>query len=685
MKKLPLIIFFSIVSGIGNQLCAQNKIIVAADGTGNFTSIQAAINSLPNSSDTQRIIYIKQGSYHEKVSIEKNKISLIGDDPSNTIITYAEGRDMYTCSHPDDWGVATLNLKGSDIDLQNLTIENTYGLTAKDTSIACLRDTVTGIRLVKKGCHQMALRSFETTRLRAINCVFRAYGGDTVSPWNKIDGMFYFKDCTMEGWVDFYCPRGWALAENCHFICHSTEAAIWHDGSAYQSSKTVFVNCDFTGDKGFKLGRYHRDAQFYLFNCTFSEEMADADIYQKAATPPNVIQWGKRVYYYNCHRGGGDYEWHKNNLPDSLGFNDINPAWAFDYRWKPVPDTAISNLYESDTQGKQATDAVAEMMLLYQRKNGGWPKHFQDIKVDYFRKLSEKDLKELRSGYRDGMDATIDNEATTKEIKYLVKAFKKTNNPKYLSAAAKGIDYLLEAQYDNGGWPQFYPDFSSYRNEVTFNDNAMVNVLNVLQDVTEGKNDLDAIPAKYKFKCEKAVKKGISCILKTQILQKKTLTAWCAQYTPVSLLPAPARKFELVSISGSESVGIIRFLMRQDNPSAEIKAAVISAVQWFEKVKIAGYDFVNIKTNKEVSGRDRVLVADSNSIIWARFYDTRTNKPFFCGRDGIARGSVAEIENERRIGYAWYGKWPAKLLETEYPQWVAKWVTKEDLQSMEGN
>ncbi|MCB0708042.1 MAG: pectate lyase, partial [Chitinophagaceae bacterium] len=75
----------------------------------------------------------------------------------------------------------------------------------------------------------------------------------------------------------------------------------------------------------------------------------------------------------------------------------------------------------------------------------------------------------------------------------------------------------------------------------------------------------------------------------------------------------------------------------------------------------------------EKSGKDNVLVPDSNSVIWARFYDIDTNEPFFTGRDSERHKTIAEVENERRIGYAWYGTWPAKLIEKDYPRWKLKW------------
>jgi len=316
-------------------------------------------------------------------------------------------------------------------------------------------------------------------------------------------------------------------------------------------------------------------------------------------------------------------------------------------------------------------------MLLYQRSNGGWPKQFpRDKKVDYNRELNADEKIELVSGYAGSIDATIDNEATTKEIRYLAKAYKQTGNKNYLRAAVKGFDYLLNAQYANGGWPQFFPDFSNYRSQITYNDNAMVNVLNVLYDAVYKKNDLDIIDEVYANRAVDAIVRGVQCILKTQLKQNGKLTAWCAQYNAKTLQPEMARKFELASLSGSESVGIVRFLMRIEKPSPAVIESVNSAVEWFNKVKITGYKYVDIAAPEEKSGRDRVLIPDSAGVVWARFYDMETNEPFFTGRDSQRHKSITEVENERRVGYAWYGIWASKLLAKEYPDWKQKWYIK---------
>ena len=206
------------------------KVVVAADGTGDFKTIQGAINSLPDASSIIRTIFIKNGTYSEKLYIEKSNISFEGEDRSKTVITASIARDEWRCGHMDDWGVATMNVGANDITLKNLTIINSFGFDFKEEkTIFCSSDTITRTKKLSRSSHQMALRTMNATRLKAINCHFRAYGGDTVSPWEVENGLWYFKDCIMEGGVDFYCPRGWAWAENCEFISHSGTAAIWHD------------------------------------------------------------------------------------------------------------------------------------------------------------------------------------------------------------------------------------------------------------------------------------------------------------------------------------------------------------------------------------------------------------------------------------------------------------------------
>jgi len=339
-KRYTILFFLAIVSAFSfinaNAANTFKKIVVAADGSGDFKTIQAAINSLPDSSVSANTIFIKKGTYREKLFVSKHNIIFEGEDRATTIITQDIARDEWRCDHKDDWGVATININGNDITLKNLTIANDYGFNyLQDRIVDCASDTATHKKTISKNGHQMALRTMQATRLKAINCHFRAYAGDTVSPWNTNDGMFYFKDCKMEGGVDFYCPRGWAWAEDCTFFANTGPASIWHDGSNNQDFKTILKNCKFDGYNGFLLGRYHREAQFFLVDCNFSANMADKPIYRVPTT--NTINWGERIYYYNCHRSGGnDFAWYANNLPAGVNVNHIVVSWLFKDRWNPL-------------------------------------------------------------------------------------------------------------------------------------------------------------------------------------------------------------------------------------------------------------------------------------------------------------------------------------------------------------
>ncbi len=346
----------------------------------------------------------------------------------------------------------------------------------------------------------------------------------------------------------------------------------------------------------------------------------------------------------------------------------------------------------NNNEAKQASEVlVAENMLLWQRNNGGWPKDtynvfFDDSKTDIDNDINRDKTKavkipinytieqtpEQRKLALDSKyftDATIDNTHTVREIRYLLQAFKKTGNNKYLEAATKGIDYLLKAQYANGGWPQFYPDRKTYRHDITFNDNAMTNVMNLMFDISKGIENTDVLNKKYQPLAKAAFDKGVGIILKTQLTQNGKKAVWCAQYDEVSLQPARARAYELPSLSGSESADIVRTLMRVEQPSAAVKQSIADAIAWFDESKITGYKTQRITDSLQPRGVDVIVVPDAKAVMWARFYDLDTNKPFFCDRDGIKKNTLAEIGNERRAGYAWYGTWPLKLVSEEYPEW----------------
>jgi PelA/Pel-15E family pectate lyase len=315
-------------------------------------------------------------------------------------------------------------------------------------------------------------------------------------------------------------------------------------------------------------------------------------------------------------------------------------------------------------------DTTAEKMLVAQRNSGGWPKQIDTKAFNYNQVWTKEFTGRVQAGFSHS-DATIDNHATSREIRYLIDAYQKTKDNRYLASAEAGISYLLKMQYQNGGFPQFYPDTSGYRKHITYNDNAMLNALRVLQDVAKSENGFAAVNAGLKKRSALAVEKGIGCILKTQIRINGKPAVWCAQHDHVTLLPAKARSYELPSYSAAESVDITRFLMGIKNPSAEVKAAVNGAANWLQKATLTGFKTERIKDASQPKGQDVVVIPAEGAKIWARFYDLESGKPFFCGRDGIKKEKLSEIENERRTGYAYYGTWPEKLLLTQYPAWLS--------------
>jgi len=303
-------------------------------------------------------------------------------------------------------------------------------------------------------------------------------------------------------------------------------------------------------------------------------------------------------------------------------------------------------------------------VLLYQRQSGGWPKNY-DRKQKLTNAQRQRVMKE-----RSRNDATVDNGATHTEIRLLAEAYAQTEDYRFKEAALRGVRYLLDDQYENGGWPQSFPGAKGYHRYITFNDNAMVGIMNLLKDVADSKVEYPFVPGHVRQECAQAVHRGLECILKCQIVVAGKPTAWCAQHDHVTLKPRLARSYELASLSGLESVGIVRFLMRIENPDDEVIRAIEGAAAWFERSKLKGIKLVRKEDTSTPKGFDYVVVKDLEAPpMWARFYDIKTNQPIFCSCDGVPRRTLAEISYERRTGYSWLGPYAQGLLTKDLPEW----------------
>lgn len=335
-------------------------------------------------------------------------------------------------------------------------------------------------------------------------------------------------------------------------------------------------------------------------------------------------------------------------------------------RWSEI-------IRKSDAAWFSTEDAkrVAENVLLYQRNIGGWPKNIQMQD-----ELTEKQKKDLIALKKTAVETTTDNGATCQEMLFMSRMYAQVKDERYRESFLKGLNYLLEAQYPNGGWPQFYPLKKGYYTHITYNDDSMVNIMNVIKVVADESDYYSIKPSKEIVdKCRKSFDKGIDCILKTQYKQNGVLTAWCAQHDEVTLAPANARAFELASLSGYESAKIVLLLMSIDKPSREVVIAVKSAVEWFEKTKITNLEEKRVLNDAgKIVDKKMIPVANAKPI-WARFMDLETNEPFFCDRDGIRKKALDQIGSERRNGYSWYSDAPQEVLK-RFPDWAVKNGTK---------
>ncbi|RRN76819.1 pectate lyase, partial [Pseudoxanthomonas sp. SGD-10] len=329
--------------------------------------------------------------------------------------------------------------------------------------------------------------------------------------------------------------------------------------------------------------------------------------------------------------------------------------------------TRVANGMPTAWYGSEEAKRIAENVLISQRDIGGWEKN-----QPYHRVFSDS-LKKSYISKKGQIGATFDNGATTTELKFLAKVYAQQKDERYREAFLKGLNYIFIAQYENGGWPQFYPVRNAanagsrnksvpYSAHITYNDDAMVNIMLFLKAVyTNHANFVSLnLDEQTKNKAKEVFNRGVDCILKSQIVVDNTPTVWCAQHDYKTLAPTKARSYELASFSGAESASIVMLLMDIEKPSKEIVAAVNGAVQWFENHKIEN---VRVQRSRDENGKwNTIVVEDKNAKpLWGRFHDLETGKIYFSSRDGVKKDSIDEIDAERRNGYSWYTNRPQEV------------------------
>jgi PelA/Pel-15E family pectate lyase len=319
---------------------------------------------------------------------------------------------------------------------------------------------------------------------------------------------------------------------------------------------------------------------------------------------------------------------------------------------------------------------IAGIIVSFQTPAGGWSKNLDMTK--HLRAPGENFATTNNSRFLGSADfdsafdtnwnyvGTFDNDATITELNFLGKviAANGTNQTApYRASFLRGLDYIFAAQYPNGGWPQVWPLQGGYHDTITFNDDAMINILDLLRGISAGTNEFSFVPEKSRELAAASLKRGIECVLATQIVADGRRTVWCQQHDALTLQPASARNYEMPSQVSSESANIMRFLMQQPNPDSNIVVAVDAAAAWFKKTELhdVAYKF------SEEDGR-HLVSAPGKGPLWARYYEIGTDGPIFGDRDKTIHDSVAEISKERRNGYAWFNDDAKRVLE-HYARW----------------
>jgi PelA/Pel-15E family pectate lyase len=311
--------------------------------------------------------------------------------------------------------------------------------------------------------------------------------------------------------------------------------------------------------------------------------------------------------------------------------------------------------------GGPAAGQLAEVVAAHQLPDGGWPKN-----LDWTRPIAPAEWAAAREA-----GSTIDNDATLAELRFLAARHTAVPEERWAVAVARGLDFLHAGQLPNGGWPQRWPGATGYHAHITFNDHAMVGVLELLDEVARRRPPFSWVDDATARRAAAAVERGIELILRAQVVVNGARTVWAQQHDRETLAPAPGRAFEPAALTAGESARIVRFLMRLEEPAPKVVRAIEDAVAWYRRSRLEGLRLVDFVD--EHGDRDRRVERDPAAPpLWARFYEIETNRPIFAGRDGVIRYDFNEIERERRLGYAYLRDWGTTLLERDYPAWRAR-------------
>ena len=265
MKITCLLVLLAISAGF-RSMAGNYDFIVAADGSGDFKKVQDAINAVPDYRKNRTTIFIKKGTYKEKLILpgSKTMVTLIGEDVSTTILTfddYASKKNRFG-EELGTTGSSGFFIFGDDFTAENITFENSSGPVGQAVAVRVDGD-----------------------RAAFFNCRFMGYQ-DTLYPHGEKSRQYY-KNCYIEGTVDFIFGWSTAVFNQCEIFCRSKgyiSAASTNEGTSYGF---VFVNCKITGGappRSVYLGRPWRPYAKTIFAGCYLDEVIQ---------PAGWHNWGK--------------------------------------------------------------------------------------------------------------------------------------------------------------------------------------------------------------------------------------------------------------------------------------------------------------------------------------------------------------------------------------------------------
>lgn len=364
-------------------------------------------------------------------------------------------------------------------------------------------------------------------------------------------------------------------------------------------------------------------------------------------------------------------------LAERQGLTSLPAAPAGGHSEATMPLDKPAAWYASD-----AALRVARNILSFQTPAGGWGKNQPRDAAPRERGqayVSDNNSKRATPGDFDlaqdpqwSYVGTIDNDATITEIRFLARVAAQHPGEAgevYRQSAQRGLAYLLGAQFPNGGWPQVWPLQGGYHDAITLNDDAVVEVAELMGMAARGEAELGFLPPALKAAAAAAEARAVQLLLTAQIRINGKPTLWGQQHDALTLAPTSARNYEPPALSSSESARALIYLMHLPTPTPAVVEAVKGGIATLSTLAVRDRAWVKLD---EAQGR-RLIEQPGAGPLWARYYDIGTLKPVFGDRDKSLHDDVNDLTLERRNGYNWWGAGPLKALAA-YDAWAARWV-----------